>query len=71
MTQKKIAFAQSDHVQAVIVLLQECGGVENLVGDTEYATVVNAVTLDANKEMLKRFIENVDRIKKGGLHNTN
>lgn len=64
-----MAFASSTHVEAVIILLQECGGVSKLVGDSEYETVVNAVTLDAQQNMLKAFITAVDNIKKGSLHN--
>lgn len=62
--QKKIAFANSEHVAVVIQLLQECGGTQKLVGDTEYETVVNAVTLDAQQDMIKKFINSLDAIKK-------
>lgn len=66
--QKKIAFAQSDHIEAVIVLLREACRQEKLVGDTEYATVVNAVTLDAQSDLIIKFINQIDFIKQGGLH---
>lgn len=62
--QKKIAFANSEHVATVIQILQECGGVTALVGDTEFATIVNAVTLDAQQDLLKKFINSLDAIKK-------
>lgn len=62
--QKKIAFANSEHVAIVIQILQECGGVQLLVGETEFATVVNAVTLDAQQDMVKKFINSLDAIKK-------
>ena len=65
--QKKIAFAQSDHVAIVISLLKECSRQQKLVGDTEYATVVNAVTMDAQGDMIIKFINAIDHIKKGGL----
>ncbi len=68
--QKKIAFAQSEHVQIVIQLLQECGGVPSLVGDTEFSTVVNAVTLDAQQNLVRNFISTIDEIKKGSLTKT-
>lgn len=68
INQKKIAFAQSAHIEAVITLLKECGGVQKLVGDSEYQTVVNAVTLDAQQEMITKFIGMVDSIKRGSLH---
>lgn len=62
--QKKIAFANSDHVAVVIQLLQECGGVSELVGANEFETIKNAVTLDAQQDMVKKFINSLDAIKK-------
>lgn len=66
--QKKIAFAQSAHVETVVQLLKECGGVPTLVGENEFETVVNAVTLDAQQNMITKFINMIDHIKQGGLH---
>lgn len=68
LKQKKIAFAQSEHVEAVLALMRECGGVSKLVGDTEFETVVNAATLDAQSNMVTRFINQIDSIKRGGLN---
>lgn len=65
--QKKIAFAQSEHIETVISLLKECSRQTKLVGETEYATIVNAVTMDAQGEMIIKFINSIDFIKKGGL----
>lgn len=62
-----MAFANSEHIEAVITLLQECGGVAQLVGDTEFETVRNAITLDAQQDMTKKFIAAIDAIKKGSL----
>lgn len=66
--QKKMAFAGSEHVATVIALIQECGGVSKLIGDSEFETVVNAATLDAQQNLLSKFINTIDFIKKGGLH---
>lgn len=68
--QKKIAFAQSEHIEAVLTILKEVSRQEKLVGDTEYETIVNAVTMDAQGDMIIRFINTIDFIKKGGLLNT-
>jgi len=65
--QKKIAFAQSDHIATVISLMKECAQQQKLVGDTEYETVVNAVTMDAQGAMIIKFINAIDFIKQGGL----
>ncbi len=61
--QKKLEFANSDHVATVIQILQESSGVPSLVGQTEYETVVNAVRLDTQQDMIKNFINNLDKIK--------
>ena len=65
--QKKIAFCQSEHIETVVSILKECSRQEKLVGDTEYATVVNAVTMDAQGDMIIKFINTIDFIKKGGI----
>jgi len=65
--QKKIEFAQSEHIETVISLLKECSRQPKLVGDTEFSTIVNAVTMDAQGEMIIKFINSIDFIKKGGL----
>lgn len=70
MKQKKIAFAQSPHIEAVIQLLREASTRNPLVADTAHATVVNAVTLDAQSNLIIKFIESIDSIKQGNLHNT-
>lgn len=70
LNKKKIAFAQSDHIEAVIAILKEASRQERLVGETEYETVVNAVTMDAQGEMIIKFINQIDFIKKGGLVTT-
>lgn len=68
LKQKKIAFAQSTHFEAVLAILKECSRQTKLVGDNEFQTIVNAVTLDAQSDMLVKFINQVDFIKGGGLH---
>lgn len=69
MKQKKIAFAQSPHLEAVIQLLRESSAHNPLVGDTAHETVVNAVTLDAQSSLVMEFVRQVEEIKKGSLHN--
>lgn len=71
MKQKKIAFAQSPHLEAVIQLLRESSAHNPLVGDTSHETVVNAVTLDAQSSLVMEFIKQVEDIKTGSLHNVN
>lgn len=69
--QKKIAFAQaSEMVEAAIIILKESTTQQALVGDTEFETVVNAVTLDAQSSLIIKFLEAIDSIKNGSLHKT-
>lgn len=68
LNQKKIAFAQSEHVEVVLALLREATTNQKLVGENEYETVVNAVTLDAQSTLVIKFISQLDFIKKGGLN---
>lgn len=68
LNQKKIAFAQSEHVEVVLTLLREATTNQKLVGENEYETVVNAVTLDAQSTLIIKFISQLDFIKKGGLN---
>jgi len=65
--QRKIAFAQGADIANVIQILREGADQRPLVGDTEYETVVNAVRLDAQSDLINKFINNIDSIKKGGL----
>ena len=63
ITQKKITFANSEHISTVILILKECGGVNTLVGENEFTTIVNAVTLDAQTDLINKFIKALDNIK--------
>ncbi len=67
LNQKKIAFATSEHLEAVLAILKECAKHPKLVGDTEFETLVNAITMDAQGEMIIQFINQIDFIKSGGL----
>lgn len=66
--QKKIALAQSDHAPTVIELLKDCMEQPQLVGDTEFATVRNAITLDVQSNILKRMVDRLEEIRQGALH---
>lgn len=71
LRQKKIAFAQNlEMVDAVLNILREGMRHEKLVGETEYATLVNAITMDAQADMMMKLIDAIEHIKKGGLVTT-
>lgn len=68
INQKKMSFVQSAHLDAVLALLRDSCGEQRLVGETEFETIKNAITLEANANMIKGFIKMVDFVKSGGLH---
>lgn len=69
--QKKIAFAQNvAMVEGALAVLQSCMRRDKLVGDTEYATLVNAITMDAHAELGIQFMMSIERIKNGDLLTT-
>lgn len=68
LIQKKIAFAQNvDMVNACLAILRDGMRHEKLVGDTEFATLVNAITMDAQAQMMIDLIDMIEHIKNGGL----
>ena len=68
MTQKQIVFAQNaEMVQAAVQIIKDCTGVHGLIGDSEFSTLVNAITLDTQQNILTKFLSRVDHIKEGGL----
>ncbi len=68
--QKKIMFAQSEHVAAAIEILRDLCQQEALVGATEWETLRNAVAMDTRGQMLLDFITSVNNIKSGQLLTT-
>lgn len=70
ITQKQITFAQdTDMVLAAVQIIKDCTGVHGLVGDSEFSTLVNAITLDTQQNVLTKFLSRIDHIKNGGLLN--
>lgn len=68
LKQKKIALAQSEHASTIIELIKDCIPQHPLVAETEWATIVNAVTLEANSTMILKMVELLENIRSGSLH---
>jgi len=66
--QKKILFSNSEHLEGALAILKDCCAGQKLVGETEFATVRNAITMDAQGQLIIDFIAAIDRIKKGELN---
>jgi hypothetical protein len=65
MLQKKIALAQSDNAPIVIELMKDCIPQIPLVGDTEYKTLVNAITFDVQSTMIKTMVDILEDLRQG------
>jgi len=68
LKQKKILLAQSEHAPVVIELMKDCITQVPLVAKTEWETIINTVTLDAQSTMLRAMVDLLEEIKKGKLH---
>ena len=66
--QRKIALAQSEHAATIIELMKDCTNQTPIVVDTEWGTIVNAITLEVQGTMLKRMVDYLEEIRKGALH---
>lgn len=68
ITQQKIALATSEHAPIVIELLKDCITQGPLVAKTEWDTIVNAITLEVQGDMLRNMVDYMEQIRKGSLH---
>ena len=68
LNQKKMALAGSEHAPIIIELMKDCMVQKPLLGKTEWETIVNALTLDAQGTMLREMVDHLEAIRKGSLH---
>ena len=68
LKQKKIILAQSEHAPVVIELMKDCLTQSPLLAKTEWETIVNAITLEAQSTMLRNMVDLLEEIRKGSLH---
>ena len=69
LKQKKIALAQSNHAPVVIDLMKDCMAQVSIIADTEWKTIVNALTLEIQSTMLRSMVDLLENIRQGGAHN--
>ena len=67
LTQKKILLATSEHAPVIIELMKDCMAQVPIVADTEWKTIVNAITLEVQSTMLREMVDYLENIRKGGL----
>jgi len=68
LKQKKIALATSEHASTIIELMKDCMPQNPIVADTEFKTLVNAITLEVHGTMLRQMVDYLENIRKGSLH---
>jgi hypothetical protein len=68
LKQRKIALAQSEHYTTIVELMRDCTSKNPIIGDTEFKTLVNAITLEVEANMMRRVVDYIEDIRKGILH---
>jgi len=64
--QKAILFATSEHyVGAVEILKKVRSQISTIIVDTEYGTLLNALTLEIEANLIQRFVVEIDNIRTG------
>jgi hypothetical protein len=66
--QQKIALAQSEHYLTIIELMRDCTSKNPIIGENEFKTLVNAITLDVEANFMIRMSNYIEDIRKGCLH---
>lgn len=66
LKQKAVAFATSEHYQGAIELLKKSlTQVTSLIGEDEFKTVVNALTVELETALIQRFVVEINKIRTG------
>ena len=64
--QKIITFATSENAPGAIELLKKCRTqLTTVLSDTEFTTLVNALTLEIEANLIQRVVVAIDRIRNG------
>jgi hypothetical protein len=68
LKQKKIALATSEHAPVIIELMKDCMTQVPIIAETEWKTIVNALTLEVQGTMLRTMVDYLENIRNGSLH---
>lgn len=68
LKQRKIALAQSEHAFTIVELMRDCTSQKPIIAKTEWETIVNALTLEIEANMMKNMVDYIESIRKGALH---
>ncbi len=67
LNQKKTMLAQHVLAPVIIELIRDCAEKVPLVGNNEWETVKNAITMDTTSNLMRRVVEYLEEIKQGSL----
>lgn len=73
LQQKAVTFATSEHYAGAVELLKRSRStITTIIGEDEFHTLVNALTLELETALIQRFVVMVDDIRTGkNLENPN
>lgn len=64
--QKMISFATSEHAPGAIELLKKCRTqLTTIMSDSEFQTLVNALTLEIEANLIQRLVIAIDKVRNG------
>jgi len=64
--QKVVSFANSEHYPGAVELLKRClTEITTLIGENEFKTMVNAMTVELETALIHRFVVQIDKIRTG------
>ena len=65
--QKMVTFATSESAQGAIELLKKCRTqLTTVLADDEFKTLVNALTLEVEANLIQRLVVTIDRVRNEG-----
>ncbi len=66
LLQKTVSFANSEHYQGAVELLKKSlTEITTLIGENEFKTLVNAMTVELETALVQRFVVAISKIRSG------
>ncbi len=64
--QRVVSFATSEHYQGAVELLKRSlTEITSLIGEDEFKTIVNALTVELETALVQRFVIEINKIRTG------
>lgn len=66
LKQKAVTFATSEHYAGAVELLKKSRTqLSTIIGDDEFHTLLNALTLELETNLIQRFVVEIEKIRTG------